>query len=128
MHSSTHTKYPKFFLTLSLGGTLVFSVLATPGILTAASQPSEPQASDLPDLPDLPSAPAPAPAPAASATVNSDYIAGLTYTVQHQHIVFSWRPTDDAHHYRLLTRSGADTTFKPVPGADKIKQHGFRLR
>ena len=123
MHSSTHTKYPKFFLTLSLGGTLVFSVLAEPGILATASQSSEPQASGLPDLHS-----APAPATTASATVNSDYIAGLTYTVQHQHIVFSWRPTDDAHHYRLLTRSGADTTFKPVPGADKIKQHGFRLR
>ena len=52
----------------------------------------------------------------------------LTYTVEYQHIVFSWRPVDGAHHYRLLTSSGVDTAFRPVPGADEIKRNDFRLR
>ncbi|MCH9662731.1 MAG: FG-GAP repeat protein [Gammaproteobacteria bacterium] len=52
----------------------------------------------------------------------------LTYTVEHQQIVFSWSPVADAHHYRLLVGSASATELSPVPGAENIRHHTFGLR
>ncbi len=60
------------------------------------------------------------------------HASGLTYTVEHQHIVFSWQPVDGVLHYRLLAStspaSDADDEFSTVLGAGQIKQNVFRLR
>ncbi|MCA8838200.1 MAG: FG-GAP repeat protein, partial [Proteobacteria bacterium] len=52
----------------------------------------------------------------------------LAYSIEHQHIAFSWRPVAGAHHYRLLAVSGSGAVLGPVAGAEDIRQNFFRLR
>ncbi len=90
MHPA-HTKYTRPVLALTLGGKLVFGVPVALGVLATSFHPGESRASDLPDMPGV------------VAAANSNHAAGLTHTVEHQQIIFSWHSVTGARHYRLLS-------------------------
>ncbi|MCA8836709.1 MAG: hypothetical protein K8963_02505, partial [Proteobacteria bacterium] len=108
---SAHTNHPKTILALVLGSALVSGALAV-AIYTSQSQVAS--------------------RPGTAVGDSSSHASGLTYTVEHQHIVFSWQPVDGVLHYRLLAStspaSDADDEFSTVLGAGQIKQNVFRLR